>query len=715
MPCIKLSAARKFLARLDPSSPKFHFRTFTDNEEKRQALKATGKPDPLARNFHGSLADLAQELTSQNEKGAGVFVVVNAGGQRDKEISRLRGCFADQDDGGPLVDLSELPEPNILVRSSPKKFHIYWLVDDVAVNQFSILQKRIIAKLGTDPSVHNLSHVMRLPGFIHRKGKPFRTRVKVVHTKRYSAAELLKAFAPVPSTGVADSRVCILYQPSRAHEATDAAEAVLVASTDDIFQRGTELVHVAAIPVVGSGVPGASTAAPVSVRILSSARLLDSLSRVARCEKAKTHSSGATVTVPIDCPSTIASSLLARVGKWKFPHLRGVIQTPLLRADGSVCVSSGYDAVTQLFVAIPDAWPRLVKKPTRDDALAALKTLRMLVRTFPFRSNADRSVVYSAMLTCVIRPTIKTAPMHALSSPIAGSGKSKIDEICGILATGSPPAMLAWSLESSESEKRLGAALMRGDPVVCFDNIPSSSPLEGALLCSMLTQEIVAIRVLGFSKIVDIPMSATILANGNNLVVAGDATRRALVAVIDPKHENPESRKFDNDPVADAGNQRPELVNACLTILRAFIRSKETPKCQPLGSYEQWSNLVRGALLWLGCADPVDVMQRTRDADPIRRSIDQLMRVWVKHFGTTGVTANKVIRKAEKRRDNGDPTLFDAVEAVAVGGSGKVNAKSLGRFISQHQDRIVGKYMFVRMKTNRVGSIVWKLSKPGHD
>jgi putative DNA primase/helicase len=714
MPCIKLSAARKFLARLDPSSPKFHFRTFTDNEEKRQALKAARKPDPLARNFHGSLANLAQELISQNEKGAGVFVVVNVGGQRDNEISRVRGCFADQDDGGPLVDLSGLPEPNILVRSSPKKFHIYWLVDDVAVNQFSILQKRIIAKLGTDPSVHNLSHVMRLPGFIHRKGKPFRTRAKVVHTKRYSAAELLKAFAPVPSTGVADPRVCILYQPSRAHEATDAAEAVLVASTDDIFQRGTELVHVAAIPVAGLGVPRALTAAPVSVRILSSARLLDSLSRVARCEKAKTHSGGASVTVPIDCPSIIASSLLARVGKWKFPHLRGVIQTPLLRADGSVCVSSGYDAVTQLFVAIPAGWPNPVKNPTKDDAREALKTLDALIDTFPFRTFADRSVVRSAMLTCIIRPTINAAPMHAISSPIAGSGKSKIDTICAILATGQPVAVLAWSPKSEEAEKRLGAALMRGDPVVCFDNI--KSPLEGALLCSMLTQEIVAIRVLGLSKIVDIPMSATILANGNNLVVADDVTRRALVAVIDPKHENPESRRFDNDPVADALNQRTELVNACLTILRAFIRSKETPKCRPLGGYEVWSNLVRGALLWLGCADPVAVMKRTRDADPIRTSIDQLMRVWLKHFRTKGVTANRVIRKAERIRDDEhDPTLFDALEAVAVGSSGKVNAKSLGRFISQHQDRIVGKYMFVRMKTNRVGSIVWKLAKPGHD
>jgi putative DNA primase/helicase len=214
-------------------------------------------------------------------------------------------------------------------------------------------------------------------------------------------------------------------------------------------------------------------------------------------------------------------------------------------------------------------------------------------------------------------------------------------------------------------------------------------------------------------------MSATFLANGNNLVVVGDATRRVLVAAIDPRHENPELRKFDNNPVVDAQEQRIEIVNACLTILKAFIRSEEKPKCEPLGSYEEWSNLVRGALLWLGCADPVKVMMRTREADPTRASIDQLMQVWHRYFGYRGVTAAEVIRKADSVRQT-EPELWDAVENVAQGSSGKVSAKSLGRFISQHKDRIVAKRFFSRVKTNRVGTIVWKLArrgrveKPGH-
>ena len=40
-------------------------------------------------------------------------------------------------------------------------------------------------------------------------------------------------------------------------------------------------------------------------------------------------------------------------------------------------------------------------------------------------------------------------------------------------------------------------------------------------------------------------------ATGNNLVLVGDMTRRALLCRLDPERERPELRRFDSDPVAD--------------------------------------------------------------------------------------------------------------------------------------------------------------------
>ena len=100
-----------------------------------------------------------------------------------------------------------------------------------------------------------------------------------------------------------------------------------------------------------------------------------------------------------------------------------------------------------------------------------------------------------------------------------------------------------------EFEKRLGAALLAGDPLISFDNC--ERPLGGELLCQCLTQRRVKVRILGKSEQPALPCDATFCATGNNLVLAGDVTRRAIVARLDPKVERPEEREFAETPDRD--------------------------------------------------------------------------------------------------------------------------------------------------------------------
>jgi hypothetical protein len=67
--------------------------------------------------------------------------------------------------------------PSIVVESSPGKRHFYWRIDNCPLEAFAGAQKALAAALGTDPAVCDLPRVMRLPGFWHRKGKPFMTRL----------------------------------------------------------------------------------------------------------------------------------------------------------------------------------------------------------------------------------------------------------------------------------------------------------------------------------------------------------------------------------------------------------------------------------------------------------------------------------------------------------------------------------------------------------
>lgn len=184
--------AARFLRLLDADADDFEFRTFDDSEDKRGAF---------TRKMSGSLDDVAHELAGLNARGAGVFVVANAGGQTDAQIDRVRAVFVDTD-GAPFDPIMACGlEPHIVVETSPGRWHFYWLVEGLPLGEFTSIQESAIRKFGTDKSVKNLSRVMRLPGFDHRKAEPH--RVRIIHESGglpYSAERVRTAFPPVAAT-----------------------------------------------------------------------------------------------------------------------------------------------------------------------------------------------------------------------------------------------------------------------------------------------------------------------------------------------------------------------------------------------------------------------------------------------------------------------------------------------------------------------------------
>lgn len=117
-------------------------------------------------------------LIKKNNKGCGVFVVVNATtGDRDQDVTRVRAVFVDLD-GAPLEPVTDCGlNPHIIVESSPDRFHAYWMVTQCPLEKFKSIQQAVAGRFNGDKAVVNLSRVMRVPGFIHQKGKPFKTRI----------------------------------------------------------------------------------------------------------------------------------------------------------------------------------------------------------------------------------------------------------------------------------------------------------------------------------------------------------------------------------------------------------------------------------------------------------------------------------------------------------------------------------------------------------
>lgn len=192
-------AAEIFLSQFDD---RFTFQTFDDSPRKASRL---------SRILHGTFREHAGTLTALNERGAGVFVMVNEGdgkGRRRENVQRVRALFVDLD-GSPLGPVqAAVLAPHCIVESSPARWHAYWRVADCPLQSFQPMQRALAGRFKSDPKVCDLPRVMRLPGFQHRKGQPFTTRTVIVHTDRapYLLADLVEALGLVPLPSAAPRR-----------------------------------------------------------------------------------------------------------------------------------------------------------------------------------------------------------------------------------------------------------------------------------------------------------------------------------------------------------------------------------------------------------------------------------------------------------------------------------------------------------------------------
>jgi hypothetical protein len=186
---VDITQAKRFLERLDPTTTKFEFRTLDDNKDRESIA--------LTKTFYGTLGLHAFELVRLNKSGAGVFVTINetnGTGRAAEDIVRVRAVFVDLD-GKPLEPvLRHNLEPHIVVESSPGRWHCYWLIEGLALEDFSAVQLALIEHFHSDPKVHDLPRIMRMPGFFHRKAEPFRSRIVSMHDREpYPASYFGKA------------------------------------------------------------------------------------------------------------------------------------------------------------------------------------------------------------------------------------------------------------------------------------------------------------------------------------------------------------------------------------------------------------------------------------------------------------------------------------------------------------------------------------------
>lgn len=226
----------------------------------------------------------------------------------------------------------------------------------------------------------------------------------------------------------------------------------------------------------------------------------------------------------------------------------------------------------------------------------------------------------------MVRGGLPVAPLHAFRASTPSTGKSLLVDVAATIATGRPCPVIAAGKDAEETEKRLGALLRDGVPIISIDNVEGE--LGGDMLCQVTESPLVRVRILGLSEVPEFECKATVFATGNGLTLLGDMTRRAVLCSLDAKVERPELRRFAFDPIARVLENRGAYVAAALTIARAYRAAGLPEVCPPIGSYSDWSRTARAPLIWLDEADPIDSMETARMEDPELMSIRELIGHW---------------------------------------------------------------------------------------
>jgi putative DNA primase/helicase len=124
-------------------------------------------------------------------------------------------------------------------------------------------------------------------------------------------------------------------------------------------------------------------------------------------------------------------------------------------------------------------------------------------------------------------------------------------------------------------------------------------------------------------------------------------TQRVIVCSLDPNMERPELRKFEAKPVDMVLSDRGKYIAAALTICRAYAIAGYPDQCRPLAPFEDWSRVVRSALVWLGREDPVATMEAARADDPVSSLLRTLFTSWFDATGPAWMSAAELKREAE--------------------------------------------------------------------
>ncbi|MBI1374513.1 MAG: hypothetical protein GC159_17485 [Phycisphaera sp.] len=538
-------------------------------------------------------------------------------------------------------------------------------------------------------------------------------------TKQYKPRKTRRRAAPRRAdVGADDSRPTVVIDTDEYR----VVEQTVVALRADpgVFQRGGVLVRIIRTQFPEDQIKR-QDGSPV-INLLPPANLRERITRWARFVKINRDGEQQ----PAHPTGWLVSAIDAR-GEWSgIPYLSGVSDAPVLRPDGTVFQTRGYDEQTGVMYEPSSKveFPSVHPEATVDDAQAAIESLLEVVHDFPFKSDEHRAAWLASVLTPLARYAFRgPSPLFLLDANIAGAGKGLLGHTIGRIVLGREMPTGGYAHDPEEMRKKITAIAIAGDRMVMLDNIDGAfgnDALDRALTTTRWKD-----RILGRSEEIDLPLTPSWYATGNNVQVAADTARRIIHVRLDAMQERPEERTgfLHPDLVEWIDANRPRLLCDALTVLSAYLRcGRPDQSLTPYGSFEGWSDVVRQAIVWAGMPDPCLTRAKLAEtSDTTADTLEQLLSAWKSYDPSNeGVVVSALLRRLYPgaagdlfSNDEDSAAMRAALESmVGCPPHRAPTPRQVGNKLRLYRRRVMdGAYIDIDPSAGRKHGAVWRLHR----
>src|SRR5262249_55058908 len=150
-------------------------------------------------------------------------------------------------------------------------------------------------------------------------------------------------------------------------------------------------------------------------------------------------------------PVWLVSAVDARSDWPGIRHLLGVSDAPVLRADGSIWQTAGYDPVTGVLYEPATTFPEIPDGINIGDADAAVTELLDVVCDFRFESEEHKAAWIAGLLTPLARFAFDgPTPLFLIDANVRGAGKGLLAQTIGWIVLGREMPVSSYAHDSDE-------------------------------------------------------------------------------------------------------------------------------------------------------------------------------------------------------------------------------------------------------------------------